>query len=150
MSQILRTIEDALSEVLEERVTNLSMATDLQVDLDLDSIRFVQFLLTLEDKIPGLLFNPDTLNQFSFNRVETLIDYIESERRAGEVSYGLYPLSQETGRFISPGTTRCPFRGANGVRRGGGRVSRLSHLQWLCGSSWLPDSTDRMRRRHNG
>ena len=83
MSQILQTIEDALSEVLDERVTNLSLATDLQLDLDLDSIRFVQFLLTLEDKVPGLLFNPDTLNQSSFNRVETLVGYIENNRRRG-------------------------------------------------------------------
>jgi acyl carrier protein len=83
MSQTLQNIEDALSEVLEERVTNLSPATDLQLDLDLDSIRFVQFLLTLEDKVPGLLFNPDTLNQSSFNRVETLIGYIENNRSAG-------------------------------------------------------------------
>jgi len=83
MSQILQTIQDALTEVLEEPVTKLSMATDLLSDLDLDSIRFVQFLLTLEDKIPGLLFNPDTLNQSSFNRVETLIGYIENNRRAG-------------------------------------------------------------------
>jgi acyl carrier protein len=83
MSQMLRTIEDALSEVLDERVTNLSMATDLQTDLDLDSIRFVQFLLTLEDKVPGLMFNPDTLSQSSFNRVETLIGYIEGNRCAG-------------------------------------------------------------------
>src|ERR1700747_962270 len=82
MSQILQTIQDALSEVLEERVDHLSMATDLQLDLDLDSIRFVQFLLTLEDKIPGLLFNPDTLNEFSFNRVETLVGYIENNRHA--------------------------------------------------------------------
>lgn len=83
MNQMLQTIQDALSEVLEERVTNLSMDTDLQSDLDLDSIRFVQFLLTLEDKVPGLQFNPDTLNQSSFNRVETLIGYIENNRRAG-------------------------------------------------------------------
>jgi acyl carrier protein len=78
MSQTLQAIQDALSEVLEERVTNVSMTTDLQADLDLDSIRFVQFLLTLEDKVPGLLFNPDTLNQFSFNRVESLVGYIEA------------------------------------------------------------------------
>jgi len=83
MSQILQTIKDALSEVLEEPVTRLSTTTDLLADLDLDSIRFVQFLLTLEDKIPGLLFNPDTLNQSAFNRVETLIGYIETNRRAG-------------------------------------------------------------------
>jgi len=82
MSQIMQTIEEALSEVLEERVTNLSAATDLQRDLDLDSIRFVQFLLTLEDKVPGLLFNPDTLTESSFNRVESLVGYIESNRRA--------------------------------------------------------------------
>lgn len=83
MSPILQTIQDALSEVLEEPVTNLSTATDLQSDLDLDSIRFVQFLLTLEDKIPGLLFNPDTLNEFSFNRVESLIGYIEGNGCTG-------------------------------------------------------------------
>jgi acyl carrier protein len=83
MTQILQTIQDALSEVVEEPVANLSMTTDLQRDLDLDSIRFVQFLLTLEDKVPGLLFNPDTLTQSSFNRVESLIAYIESNRRPG-------------------------------------------------------------------
>jgi acyl carrier protein len=78
MSRILQSIEDALSEVLDERVANLSMATDLQRDLALDSIMFVQFLLTLEDKVPGLMFNPDTLTQSSFNRVENLIGYIET------------------------------------------------------------------------
>jgi acyl carrier protein len=78
MNRILQSIEDALSEVLDERVANLSMATDLQRDLDLDSVRFVQFLLTLEDKVPGLMFNPDTLTESSFNRVESLIGYIES------------------------------------------------------------------------
>jgi acyl carrier protein len=83
MSEMLQTIQEALTEVLDERVTNLSMATDLQRDLDIDSIRFVQFLLTLEDKVPGLLFNPDTLTQASFNRVESLIEYIESCRGAG-------------------------------------------------------------------
>jgi acyl carrier protein len=83
MSQILQAIQDALSEVLDEQVTNLTMATDLQRDLDLDSIRFVQFLLTLEDKVPGLMFNPDTLTQSAFNRVESLVGYIESNRRTG-------------------------------------------------------------------
>jgi acyl carrier protein len=83
MSQTLQAIQDALSEVLEERVTNVSMATDLQSDLDMDSVRFIQFLLTLEDKIPGLLFNPDTLNESSFNRVDTLIEYIEQHRLPG-------------------------------------------------------------------
>jgi acyl carrier protein len=78
MNQILQSIQEALSEVLEEPVSNLSTATDLQADLDLDSIRFVQFLLTLEDKIPGLLFNPDTLGDSSFNRVASLVSYIES------------------------------------------------------------------------
>jgi acyl carrier protein len=83
MSQTLQAIQDALSEVLEERVTNLSMATDLQSDVDMDSVRFIQFLLTLEDKIPGLLFNPDTLNESSFNRVDTLVEYIEQHRLPG-------------------------------------------------------------------
>jgi acyl carrier protein len=78
MIKILQAIQDALSEVSGEPVTKLSMTTDLQVDLDLDSVMFVQFLLTLEDKIPGLEFNPDLLNQASFNRVESLVAYIEN------------------------------------------------------------------------
>ena len=83
MSQTLQAIQDALSEVLEERVTDLSLATDLQSDIDIDSVRFIQFLLALEEKIPGLLFNPDTLNESSFNRVDTLVEYIEQHRLPG-------------------------------------------------------------------
>ena len=92
MSQILQTIQDALSEVLDESVTNLSTSTDLQKDLDLDSIRFVQFLLTLEDKVPGLMFNPDTLTQSSFNRVDSLIGYIEGNGQAGKLDHVPTPI----------------------------------------------------------
>jgi acyl carrier protein len=80
MSEILHAIQDALSEVLEERITNLSEMSDLQIDYDLDSIMFVQFLLTLEDKVHGLEFNPDVVNESSFNNVGTLIEYINKNR----------------------------------------------------------------------
>ncbi|WP_253073650.1 hypothetical protein [Sodalis ligni] len=45
--------------------------------MDLDSVLFVQFLLVLEEKIPGLLFEPDQINQEAFNTVGKLIDWIE-------------------------------------------------------------------------
>lgn len=76
----LTRVEQALSEVLEQSVSGLSEATQLDTDLDLDSVTFMQFLLTLEDKIPGLIFNPDQLAQTDFNRVGSLLEYIADQQ----------------------------------------------------------------------
>jgi acyl carrier protein len=40
----------------------------------------MQFLLTLEDRIPGLLFNPDQLAQEDFNQVGSLLKYIADQQ----------------------------------------------------------------------
>ena len=72
----LQQIELARSEVLEQRVSGLTEQSHLETDLDLDSVTFMQFLLTLEDRIPGLLFNPDQLAQEDFNQVGSLLKYI--------------------------------------------------------------------------
>ncbi|QWA13894.1 phosphopantetheine-containing protein [Sodalis ligni] len=59
------------------RLLSINRETDFNEDLDLDSVLFVQFLLVLEEKIPGLLFEPDQINQEAFNTVGKLIDWIE-------------------------------------------------------------------------
>jgi acyl carrier protein len=69
---------EALSEVIERPVTDLKDTTLLDRDFDLDSVMFVHFLLSLEDRIPGLQFNPEALAETSFNQVALLLEYLET------------------------------------------------------------------------
>ncbi|KZK81526.1 acyl carrier protein [Pseudovibrio sp. W64] len=75
--EIKNQIVAALSEVLERPVPDLQPETRFDLDFDLDSYIFVQFLLALEDRIPGLRFDPDAIGQHEFNVVSSLVDYIE-------------------------------------------------------------------------
>ncbi|EME0093951.1 acyl carrier protein [Vibrio parahaemolyticus] len=81
----MQHIQSALELVLETDQLTISLDTNFDDDLDLDSVLFVQFLLTLEDAIDGLLFDPDLIGQSAFNNVRTLIDFIESHTTAVEV-----------------------------------------------------------------
>lgn len=72
---LLRTV---LTEILAEDPGPLSDAMRLTEDLDLDSIRFVQFLLALEERVPGLEFNQDTLTDHSFENVGSLVAHVAS------------------------------------------------------------------------
>ncbi|EEZ88723.1 hypothetical protein VME_13150 [Vibrio harveyi 1DA3] len=81
----MQHIQSALELVLETDQLTISLDTNFDDDLDLDSVLFVQFLLTLEDAIDGLLFDPDLIGQSAFNNVRTLIDFIESHITAVEV-----------------------------------------------------------------
>ncbi|RZQ03772.1 acyl carrier protein [Vibrio vulnificus] len=81
----MQHIQSALELVLETDLLTISLDTNFDDDLDLDSVLFVQFLLTLEDAIEGLLFDPDLIGQSAFNNVRTLIDFIESHTTAVEV-----------------------------------------------------------------
>ncbi|MGJ8628480.1 MAG: acyl carrier protein [Sulfitobacter sp.] len=71
------TVRDALSEVIERPVDDISENTFLDRDFDLDSVMFVHFLLSLEDRIPGLQFNPEDLAEASFNNVSLLLEFLE-------------------------------------------------------------------------
>lgn len=75
-SPFVQAIESALTEVVGQPVTGLTPDTRLDRDLDLDSYMFVQFLLALEDQVPGLRFNPEAIGQHEFNLVSSLCDYI--------------------------------------------------------------------------
>jgi acyl carrier protein len=71
------TLREALSEVLERPVGDLS--PDMQIDraFDLDSVMFVQFLLAVEDRVPGLRFDPEALAEASFNNVGALMSFLD-------------------------------------------------------------------------
>lgn len=75
----LHQIKLALSEVLEQEVSGLTETTNLVTDLDLDSVAFMQFLLVLEDRIPGLLFDPDQLAEEDFNQLGSLLKYMADQ-----------------------------------------------------------------------
>lgn len=76
MSRLLLAVNEALNDVMSTRVS-VNLETDFNEDLDLDSVLFVQFLLTLEEKVPGLMFEPDQINQDAFTSVGKLIGWIE-------------------------------------------------------------------------
>jgi acyl carrier protein len=76
MSSLLSAVNEALNDIMSSTVS-VSLETDFNEDLDLDSVLFVQFLLTLEEKIPGLMFEPDQIDQDAFTTVGKLISWIE-------------------------------------------------------------------------
>lgn len=75
MENLRLAINKSLNEVLSTSIT-VSEKTDFNDDLDLDSVLFVQFLLLLEDQIPGLMFEPDQINQDAFTTVGKLMAWI--------------------------------------------------------------------------
>lgn len=76
MSRLLSVVNEALNDIMASPVS-VNLETDFNEDLDLDSVLFVQFLLTLEEKISGLMFEPDQINQDAFTTVGKLISWIE-------------------------------------------------------------------------
>lgn len=85
MENLLVAINKSLNEVLSTSIT-VSEKTDFNDDLDLDSVLFVQFLLLLEDQIPGLMFEPEQINQDVFTTVGKLMAWI-SEHLDMESTY---------------------------------------------------------------
>ncbi|MEZ8273215.1 phosphopantetheine-binding protein [Vibrio splendidus] len=76
---IQEKIKGALIQVLETQDVDITLETNFDDDLDLDSVLFVQFLLTLEDSIEGLMFDPDLIGQSAFNNVGSLIEFVNSQ-----------------------------------------------------------------------
>jgi acyl carrier protein len=76
MPTILAHIQTVLSQVTGENASDVTADTNLENDLDLDSILFVQFLLALEDVIPGLEFSQETMAEASFTTIGSLIDFV--------------------------------------------------------------------------
>lgn len=74
----LEIIRSCLSQVLETDVPELSEDCQLDKVVDLDSVMFIQFLLCLEDNIPGLRFDPENLAEEAYNDIGRLLDFLDS------------------------------------------------------------------------
>lgn len=73
----LNTLREALAEVLERDVPELTPEMEIDREFDLDSVMFVQFLLSIEDRVPGLRFNPEVLAEAAFNNVASLLEFLD-------------------------------------------------------------------------
>lgn len=80
---IFKAIENALTEVTERPVLRLTADMELDREFDLDSFMFVQFLMSLEDKVDNLRFDPLVLGENDFNSVGNLATYISSQTQVG-------------------------------------------------------------------
>ncbi|QDG94773.1 acyl carrier protein (plasmid) [Rhizobium sp. NIBRBAC000502774] len=80
---VVAAVEAALSEVMDRPVSDLSDEMKLDRDFDLDSFMFVQFLLSLEDKVGNLRFDPMSFGQVDLNSVGTLVEYILAQTHEG-------------------------------------------------------------------
>lgn len=83
--ETLDVIKQALQDVLETPSLDVTKSTRFEEDLDLDSVNFVQFLLTLEDSIEGLMFDPDQISQHSFSSVGALAEWLDAWQGAESV-----------------------------------------------------------------
>lgn len=73
----IHTLREALCEVLERPIGELTPEMQIDRAFDLDSVMFVQFLLAVEDRVPGLRFDPEALAEASFNNVGALLHFLD-------------------------------------------------------------------------
>ncbi|HKN52901.1 MAG TPA: acyl carrier protein [Amycolatopsis sp.] len=76
-TKILEAITDALGEVLQRELLEISPETRLFEDLHLDSTSILSLLMALEDRT-GVEVDPETLEMDTFRTIETLAAYVES------------------------------------------------------------------------
>lgn len=65
-------IAQALEDVLGTAPAAITAETSFQEDISLDSMMFVQFLVALEDRVPGFSFDDDELDFDAFQTVGAL------------------------------------------------------------------------------
>lgn len=74
--RILGIIRECLAEVTEHAIGEVTADMRLDTDFDLDSIMFVHFLLSLEDRFPDLRFDPEVIGETSFNDIGELTIFL--------------------------------------------------------------------------
>ncbi|HEX6498613.1 MAG TPA: phosphopantetheine-binding protein [Micromonosporaceae bacterium] len=75
--EIIEHMRISLSAVLNRDLTELPGETRIFDDLELDSMRFIELLMTLEDTI-GLDVDPDSLAPEVFFTVDSFAGYIQN------------------------------------------------------------------------
>jgi len=77
METIMIQVKGVLQNVLKlGNLDNLTPETRLFEDLSLDSTSSFELLIALEDVVPGLVINPDTLEQHHFQTLGNLVQYV--------------------------------------------------------------------------
>lgn len=77
---------DIIKDGLVDSIVNLNKETilvdsHLKNDLGIDSLSSMFFLTYLEDNIPGFEVNADTIEAKHFNTLQTIYDYVISEKK---------------------------------------------------------------------
>ncbi|KOV87934.1 acyl carrier protein [Nocardia sp. NRRL S-836] len=74
---VLKTITNALTEVMQRDYSDTTENTRLFEDLHLDSTSVLTLLMALEDHT-GIEVDPETLQMDDFQTIGTLADYLEA------------------------------------------------------------------------
>jgi len=74
---IIEHLQNSLSVILDRELTEFSSETRIFDDLGLNSMRFIELLMSLEDTL-GLVMDPDSLEPEVFHSAGSLAEYIRT------------------------------------------------------------------------
>jgi acyl carrier protein len=76
-SEIIEHLRISLSVVLDREITEFTAETRIIEELEIDSIRFIELIMSLEDTL-GLDVDPETLEPEVFQTAGSLADYVQA------------------------------------------------------------------------
>ncbi|WP_103500597.1 MULTISPECIES: acyl carrier protein [Streptomyces] len=82
-AEIVEHLRHSLSVILDRPLPEFSAETRILEDLELDSMRFIELLMSLEDTI-GLDVDPESLEPEVFGTAGSLADYIRNRTELAE------------------------------------------------------------------
>lgn len=74
--EIIEHLRESLSVILDREIPEFSSDTLILEDLGLDSMRFVELVVSLEDTL-GFEVDPETLENDVFRTAGSLADYVQ-------------------------------------------------------------------------
>lgn len=83
-SDIVEHLRLSLTVVLNRELGEFSDDTRILEDLELDSLRFVELIMSLEDTL-GLDVDPESLEPEVFSSVGTFADYIQTRLQLSNI-----------------------------------------------------------------
>ncbi|KAB1162366.1 acyl carrier protein [Micromonospora sp. DT46] len=84
-SEIIEHLRISLSVVLNRELPELSAETQILEDLEIDSIRFIELIMSLEDTLQ-LDVDPESLEPEVFQSVGSFADYIQTRLQQVDVA----------------------------------------------------------------
>lgn len=76
--EIIEHLRESLSVILDRELPEFSAETRIIEDLGLDSMRFVELVMSLEDTL-GVEVDPETIENDVFRTAGSLAEYIERQ-----------------------------------------------------------------------